>query len=167
MSSHRGGQLQSGSSPNSDGCGHHELSGPVPNGLGSQHPHNSHGPSPPPPPANRVATLTYSGIPAVCGFAAECGCGVPTTPLIPEQYHIEPSAQPYISLAELNDVAKGINSITADNFLPPCPIAVTHFCVPFLPICILACYFSRYETKLNEFFEHINRTMYQSRNCHW
>jgi hypothetical protein len=140
---------------------HHHSSG---GGDGS---YNDYYAPPPPPPKNTIITLTFTGTPSHCGCAADMGCGAPSTPTIAPQYFVDPEAQPYISLEELNNLAAEINSIFANNYMPPMPLMFTHFCIPFSPICVLSHYAARFDKALNEFIDRTNRTTYLERNCHW
>jgi hypothetical protein len=129
--------------------------------------YNNYYAPPPPPPKNTIITLTFTGMPSHCGCAADMGCGAPSTPTIAPQYFVDPEAQPYISLEELNNLAAEINSIFANNYMPPMPLMFTHFCIPFSPICVLSHYAARFDKALNEFIDRTNRTTYLERNCHW
>jgi hypothetical protein len=123
--------------------------------------------APPPPPKNTIITLTFTGAASQCGCAADMGFGIPTTPTISPHHFLDPEAQPYISLEELNNLAAEINAIFANNYMPPLPLMFTHFCIPFSPVCVMFYYIARLEKAFNEFIDHMNRTTYLERNCHW
>lgn len=120
----------------------------------------------PPPDPNMVLNLPFTGTFATCGCAASCGC-TPHVAKIAPQYAVTVEAAPFITLAELNDVVNKANSIVENNFIPPMPLLFLHFCIPFSPICIMGCYASALDSKLNELVAQLNTSVYQQRGCHW
>jgi hypothetical protein len=122
--------------------------------------------TPPPPPANTVITLNFSGQFWQCGLAADCGC-VADAPRIPRQEVLPPVAESLISLEHLNEVVAGLNTVLAENYIPPLPLLFTHVCLPFSPVCVMAYYASRADQKLKEYIASLNSASGVPRNYHW
>ena len=67
---------------------------------------------------------------------------------------------------ELDQLMEEGNKVLKNSHIPPFPLIFTHFCIPFSPICILACYASKREKDLRSLCEKWNNQVFLQRGCH-
>jgi hypothetical protein len=92
---------------------------------------------------------------------------VADAPRIPRQEVLPPAAESLISLEHLNEVVAGLNTVLAENYMPPLPLLFTHVCIPLSPVCVMAYYASRADQKLKEYITSLNSASGVPRNYHW
>ncbi len=99
-------------------------------------------------------------------------CGLPCSPCcygtiqFQKQYFIPPETGGRITQQELDQLMEEGNNVLRYSHIPPFPLIFTHFCIPFSPICIMACYASKRERDLRSLCEKWNNKIFLQRGCH-
>lgn len=110
-----------------------------------------------------VLNIQSEGMDSMVG----CPCCCPiSTQLFQTQYFIPPECTNLISAAELSRLVEEGNHILKTTHMPVFPIICMHFCIPFSPLCILACYANSRQEKLREMCRKWNDKVFMERNCH-
>jgi hypothetical protein len=85
---------------------------------------------------------------------------------VDKQYALPAEASFCVNLQEVNEFVDKINGILRDTHMPMIPLMLTHFCVPFSPICVLSHYASKRLVQLKALVEEMN-TKASVRDSHW